>query len=148
MTGRRSRSNSRERAGSVIPPEDSAVSEDGLAAAAAAAELRAEEEIRDNLPREVLIIGRRLELHQADSTAAISSIHGELAKLSEMMSSLGTSFSRLTIPAELSAKPQSHPFSTPPLLPQHTLSPIIEQPTPTTTPAGHHPLPSHPISET
>ena len=104
----------------------------------------------DPLAQEVAEIGRRLDLHQAGSTATLDKIQGEISRLFAMMLRMESLYAR-QIPehspvAEVSSvRQQSHRLSTPPPNPIHSLSPIPELPTPNSTPHFHQqpPFPPH-----
>ena len=95
----------------------------GTAAALAAEEdARAVEQLRARLPYEVLNIGRLLDLHQDESTVVLSSLQGEVSK----PTSLKGEVSKLTEMIANLTTQKSHPFSTPPPLQHHILTPIPE----------------------
>lgn len=105
--------------------------EEAAILAAAEAQAREEEAIRDRLPREVLNIGRRLEEQRQDTKAALDNIHGEIAKLTALVTALATSSAVPQTQGNPNSIPmESRPFSTTPPLPSSSLSPIYELPTP------------------
>ena len=110
--GRRSRSSSRGRTTALTDPATAAAEQqdpDAAAALAAEEDARAEEQLRARLPYEVLNIGRRIDIHQAESTTVLSSLQGEVSKLT----SLQDEVSKLTEMIANLTTQKSHPFSTP-----------------------------------
>ena len=94
-------------------------------------------------------IGRRLDLHQANSTTALNSLQGEISKMGEPMASMALSLARAPAPefvATTSVPASTHQnphFSTPPL-PPYTLPTITELQTPLITP---HTMQAPPFSQ-
>jgi hypothetical protein len=117
-----------------------------------------EEAIQENLPREVLNIGCRLEEQRLDTRKALDNIHAEIAKLAQLVMATATATTTappLTTPSTTpppapgnpaSVSAQSHHFSPPPPLPSSVLSPILELVTPqfSTPPPSTMPPPSLP----
>ena len=104
--------------------------EESAPLAAAQAQAEAEEELRANLPQEVLHISRRPDLQQA----TIDTINGNISKLTEMVQRLSLSMNRPPTPnpnGSTLSEENTTAFQTPPQ-PHHTLSPIVEGNTPTT----------------
>ena len=125
--GRRPRSVSREC--NTPPPEQhdpsALAAQRAIAKAATEEKERAAAQISENLPREVLLMGRRFDQHQLESNASFTALQGEISKLASMMVS---GFASLQAPPQSTdaSRPQfstpsmnnSRPFSTPP--PPHT----------------------------
>jgi hypothetical protein len=86
--------------------------------------------VRQRVPRDVRAVSRRLDRHQAQSSAAFDTLHGELAKLTSMMASMQSSLTNIHPPAEPPPSQQNPTFRTPPPLPNKPLSPILEETTP------------------
>jgi hypothetical protein len=119
---------------------------------------REEKAIQENLPREVLNIGCRLEEQRLDTRKALDNIHAEIAKLAQLVMATATATTTappLTTPSTTpppapgnpaSVSAQSHQFSTPPPLPSSVLSRILELATPqfSTPPPSTMPPPSLP----
>ena len=93
MMGRRSHSSSRERAAAAEKEAtDTAYVENDAVVEDASDEetLLAEEEIKDKLPREVVCIGRHLERHQSEASAAIYTLRGDDSKIKAMIAQLSS----------------------------------------------------------
>jgi hypothetical protein len=153
--GRRSRSASRERAAAAgkgvdltaaavekpVEPQDpfDAAGDDEVP------ESELEARISASLPRTVMEIGRRLDLHQTDTANALYSIQGDVAKLTSIMANMSSTLARQRPDPPLEP-PKVTRFATPPPLQNHSLSPITEQITPN---SAHHlaqtppPFPPH-----
>lgn len=100
---------------------------------AAQLQAREEEAIQDRLPREVLNLGRRLELQQQ----SVESLQGDISKLTTMVAQIGLSLNRSAGAADPSGSNQSGlSFNTPPH--HHAqLSPIMEGATPLSAPSAN-----------
>jgi hypothetical protein len=109
--------------------------EEAAILAAAEAQAREEEAIRDRLPREILNINRRLEEQRLDTKTALDNIHGEIAKLTTMVATMVSSSAQPSYTPPSQGMPsipatERRTFSTPPPLPTSSMSPIYELPTP------------------
>ena len=103
--GRRSRSASRERSAAAAKeveataaaavPEPSELPDPFAATGdeeVADSEIKAR--ISENIPRTVMNIGRRLDLHQTETTSALYSIQGDIAKLTSIMANMSSTLAR------------------------------------------------------
>nr|XP_051192241.1 uncharacterized protein LOC127305750 [Lolium perenne]XP_051192242.1 uncharacterized protein LOC127305750 [Lolium perenne]XP_051192243.1 uncharacterized protein LOC127305750 [Lolium perenne] len=130
----RSRSQSRERGGPL---------DGGLTTPTTTDDEHVDEQRRARVPRDVRSLSRRFDRHQAESTAAINAMQGEMSKLSAMMSTLLSNTSRnadeSSATMDTASAHQSRPFSTPPPRTNTALSPIPEVTTPASTPPAPPP---------
>ena len=115
MAGRRSHSSSRERgvlAEQEAPPEEQRIEDAVVEDASYEERLLAEEAIKDKLPSEVVRIGRHLERHQAEFTAAIYTFQGDVSQIKSMIAQLSidlSGFRRKRPPPPLFQQPPPPP---------------------------------------